>query len=87
VSKSIFSQNQQLLQNLLREMRIRAGLSQSGLATKLKRTQSFVSKMESGEKTLDLIELRQVCQALETSLTEFVRQFEEAIHEAKSKIR
>jgi len=34
--------------------------------------QSFVSKYESGERRLDLIELQQVCQALDVDLLDFV---------------
>jgi transcriptional regulator with XRE-family HTH domain len=74
--KSIFSEGQEKLQKLLQSSREKAGLTQVELATKLKRPQSFVSKYESGERRLDLVELRDICQALGVSLTEFVRKFE-----------
>jgi transcriptional regulator with XRE-family HTH domain len=54
-----------------------AGLRQAQVAKRLGKPQSFVSKYESGERRLDLLELRQVCRALRVSLTEFVRRFEE----------
>ncbi len=66
----------QHLQRLLREVRLKAGLRQTDLAKKLKKPQSFVSKYESGERRLDLIELRQVCDALGIALEELVRRFE-----------
>lgn len=80
--KSIYSAEQTELLRLLREKRKRAGLSQAELARQLGRSQSFISKYESGELRLDLIELRGVCRALGTSLSSFVRQFERRIHEA-----
>jgi transcriptional regulator with XRE-family HTH domain len=41
----------------LREGRLRAGLTQAGVAARLKRPQSFVSKCESGERRVDVVEL------------------------------
>ena len=74
--KSIFSAGQFKLQNLLKSMREDAGFTQAALAKKLKRPQSFVSKYESGERRLDLIELHENCKSLNISLVDFVRQFE-----------
>jgi len=61
---------------LFRQIRIEAGLRQVDLAKKLRRPQSFVSKYESGERRLDLLELQQVCAVLHISVTEFVKRFE-----------
>ena len=77
--KTIFSAGQECLQELLRKSRVDAGLTQSSLAKRLKRPQSFVSKYESGERRLDLVELRQVCQALGITLTRFVDRFEKRL--------
>jgi transcriptional regulator with XRE-family HTH domain len=41
-----------------------AGLTQVQVAAALKRPQSFVSKYESGERNLDVIEFLAVCRAL-----------------------
>jgi transcriptional regulator with XRE-family HTH domain len=41
----------------LKQARIEAGLTQSAVARHLRRPQSFVSKAESGERRLDLIEV------------------------------
>ena len=40
---------------------MRAGLRQSDVSQKLGRPQSFVAKVESGERRLDLIETLQLC--------------------------
>lgn len=67
------------LQALLRSIRHDAGLRQSDLAERLGKPQSFVSKYESGERRLDLVEVRQVCLAVGISLEEFVRRFERSV--------
>ena len=82
MAKTIFSSRQEALQELLRIERTRIGLTQAGLAEKLRRPQSFVSKIESGERLLDLIELKEICDTLGLSLVAFVTRFEEAIHES-----
>jgi transcriptional regulator with XRE-family HTH domain len=73
---TIFSAGQECLQHLLRETRLKADLTQAEVAKRLKLPQSFVSKYESGERRLDLIELREVCKALGVSLLAFVKEFE-----------
>lgn len=83
MAKSIFSRNQQAFQQLLKQTRIDAGVSQSELADKLDRPQSFVSKIESGERLVDLIELKEICDALGVSLTGFTRAFEKATRESR----
>jgi transcriptional regulator with XRE-family HTH domain len=70
------NREKQLLQELLRELRDAADLRQIDLAKRLGRPQSFVSKYESGEKNLDFLEVREVCEALGVPLAEFVRRFE-----------
>lgn len=66
------------LRELLRQLRKDAGLRQEDLAKRLARPQSYVSKYESGERRLDLIELREIALALGTSLVDLVRRFEDS---------
>lgn len=63
---------------LLRDVRKEAGLRQTDLAEKLDKPQSYVSKYESGERRLDLLELEEVCQAIGVRLKVFVERFEKA---------
>jgi transcriptional regulator with XRE-family HTH domain len=50
-----------VLHQLLRQIRHEAGLRQQDLAERLDRPQSYVSKYETGERRLDVLELREVC--------------------------
>lgn len=59
--------------------RMDAGLRQQDLADLLDVPQSFVSKLENGERRIDLIELRTICKFLKIDLTEFVRELEEKL--------
>ncbi|MDP9410275.1 MAG: helix-turn-helix domain-containing protein [Actinomycetota bacterium] len=70
---------QKKLRGLLRKVRLEAGLRQVDLAERLGQPQSFVSKYESGERRLDLLELREVCTAANISLETFVSRFEESL--------
>ncbi|HCR12458.1 MAG TPA: hypothetical protein DIU49_03875 [Desulfovibrio sp.] len=63
------------LRALLVELRKNAGLRQTELAARLGCPQSFVSKYESGQRRLDLIELEAICKALGVTLAEFVAWF------------
>ena len=53
------------LRQLLREARETATLTQAQLADRLGRPQSFVSKYESGDHNLDVIEFVEVCRGLD----------------------
>lgn len=61
---------------LFRAFREEAGLRQVDLARRLRRPQSFVSKLESGERRLDVLELRAFSKALGLSLSELVTRIE-----------
>lgn len=61
---------------LLRNMRTRAGLTQTEVAAALGKPQSYVSKYETGERRLDLVELSELCHALKTTLPQLVTEFE-----------
>lgn len=63
---------------LLRQVRLDAGLTQSELGEKLNQTQSYVSKYESGEQRLDLLEIEAICEAVDLSLLEFVERYLES---------
>ena len=75
MQKSLSSAKQKTLLELLRQVREMAGLRQIDVAERLNQPQSFVSKYESGERRLDLLELELVCEACETSLDKFISHY------------
>lgn len=67
----------------LRRARHAAALTQAGLADKLGVPQSFVSKYESGERKLDLLEVRRICMALNLSLGTLLLRLDETLSGSK----
>ena len=57
----------------LREARLEAGLRQIDVAKKLKRTQSYVSRVEVGEQRLDILELKKFALLYKKSLDYFIK--------------
>ena len=74
--KAILAERKPLLA-LLRQLRSDAGLTQAQLAARLHRDQTFVSKYESGERRLDILELRAVCRATDMDFVEFIERLDE----------
>lgn len=73
MEKSLFSKGYTTLLRHLRAAREEADLTQGELAVRLRKTQSFVSKCERGERRIDVIELRTFCKAMKISFVDFVR--------------
>ncbi|MTD56868.1 helix-turn-helix domain-containing protein [Amycolatopsis pithecellobii] len=72
MEKSIYSAEYQQVCDLLRQLRREARLTQVQVADALGVPQSFVSKYESGQRRLDIVELRHVIEALGGSLSLFL---------------
>lgn len=83
MEKSIFTREYSLLRHLLRDARERAGVRQVELGERLGATQTFVSKVERGERRLDVVELRAFCLAIGMSLSDFVARFEKELKKSK----
>jgi len=56
----------------LREARLEAGLRQIDVAKKLKRTQSYVSRVEVGEQRLDILELKKFAVLYKKNINYFI---------------
>ncbi|GAB2986955.1 helix-turn-helix domain-containing protein [Amycolatopsis acidiphila] len=72
MEKSIYSAEYQQVCELLRQLRREAGLTQAQVAEALGVPQSFVSKYESGQRRLDVVELRHVATVLRVSVPAFL---------------
>lgn len=64
MAKSLHTPQYGVFRSLMADLRVTAKLPQSELAARLGAPQSFVSKYESGERRLDVIEFVSVCDAL-----------------------
>ena len=78
------------LVKVLKSKRLALGLSQKDLAEHLNVQQSFISKIESGERDLVFSEVFEICTVLNTEFSNFVdkvlTEFR-SINEAKSKVQ
>ena len=64
MTRSAFTRKYTRFRRLLADARRAKGLTQVALAKKLGRPQSFISKVEQGERRLDVIEFLEVARAL-----------------------
>ena len=64
MARSTHHPDYQALLTLLRDLRERADVSQAALAESLGNTQTFISKIERGERRIDVVEFVEFCEAL-----------------------
>lgn len=83
MEKSIYSQEYSLFLAQLRNAREEKGLTQTDVAQKLGQTQSFVSKVERGERRLDVVELRAFCDAINIPFPKFISHMERVLRSKK----
>jgi len=79
MEKSIYSEEYSLLISQLKKAREEKSLTQSELAERLGQTQSFVSKVERGERRLDVVELRAFCQSIGITFLTFIDTFDRSL--------
>lgn len=60
MNKSVFSKEYKDIIDRLKKARIEAGYSQQEIAIKLGKPQSYISKIESGERRLDVAEMKKI---------------------------
>lgn len=64
MSKTLRSPRHEALRSLLVEKRDKAGLTQADLAKRLRQYQSFVARVESGQRRIDVVELLDIAEAI-----------------------
>jgi DNA-binding transcriptional regulator YiaG len=79
MEKSIYSREYSLLVKELKTAREKKELTQADVASRLGQTQSFVSKVERGERRLDVVELRAFCLALGISFSAFMKGIDDVL--------
>ncbi|HWS85904.1 MAG TPA: helix-turn-helix transcriptional regulator [Pyrinomonadaceae bacterium] len=79
MKKRIYLAQRGRLVSLLRELRIEAGLTQVDLAARIEKDQTYISRYESGQRRLDVLEVREICQVVGITLEEFAKRLESAL--------
>lgn len=74
MQKTRYSKKYQRFLRALREVRLQAGLTQVQVGRAFGSHASFVSKCESGERRVDVVELAEFCRLYKVKLADFCRQ-------------
>jgi transcriptional regulator with XRE-family HTH domain len=70
--RNVYSSEYKEFLKRLKKARLDAGFTQAEVALRLKKPQSYVSKTESGERRLDIIEVFHLGKIYKKSMTYFV---------------
>lgn len=73
MTKAIYSQDHKNLVEKLKQARIDAGLDQDEVAKLLGKTQSYISKVESGQRRVDVIQLKELAKVYNKKLEYFIK--------------
>jgi len=72
MSKSIYSKEYKNTIGKLKQARFEIGLKQEDVAKKLKKSQSYISKIERGERRIDITELKELAEIYKKDITYFI---------------
>lgn len=73
MNKSIYSKNHRYLVKQLKKARKEAGLTQREVAQLLGKTQSYISKIESGQRRIDIVQLKKLAKIYKKNLNFFIK--------------
>ena len=73
MSRSIYSKDYKEIIERLKKARIEAGLAQQEVADKLDKPQSYISKIESGERRLDVAEIKKFAVIYKKDISFFIK--------------
>lgn len=82
MSKSLYGRHNEIFLQLLRDSRESMQLRQSDLAMLVGRDQTTVSRVETGERRLDILQLRTWIRALGIDFTAFMNELDERLGDA-----
>ena len=75
----LFRSQEEVLLELLKSIRAESGLSGPAIQKELGRPNSYVAKVESGDKRLDILELHEYCRVCGITLPDFGSRLEQAL--------
>jgi transcriptional regulator with XRE-family HTH domain len=73
MTKAIYSKDHKYIVEQLKRARIRAGLDQEQVAKLLGKTQSHVSKVEAGQRRIDIVALKEFARIYKKGLSFFIK--------------
>ena len=73
MGKSVYTKDYKEIINRLKQARIDAGFSQQVVADKLGKPQSYISKIESGERRLDVAEIKKFAEIYKKDIAYFIK--------------
>ena len=73
MSKSVYSKDYKEIIERLKKARVEADLSQQEVASKLGKPQSYISKIESGERRLDVAEMKKFGEIYKKDMNFFIQ--------------
>lgn len=76
---SIYSTEHMQLRQLLIRRRLDLGLSQRALAERMDVVHSFIGKVETGDRRLDVFEFVEYCEALELNAADVLNQLQQEL--------
>ncbi len=73
MSKTIYSKDHKYLVEQLKKARKEISIDQKDVAGLLGKTQSYVSKVESGQRRIDIVQLKEFAKIYKKPLTFFIK--------------
>jgi transcriptional regulator with XRE-family HTH domain len=73
MTKAIYSKDHKFLVDQLKKVRLEAGLDQEKIADLLGKTQSYISKVESGQRRIDIVQLKEFARIYKKDLDFFIK--------------
>ena len=72
--------------NLLKKKRIEKGFTQLNVAENIGKPQSFVSKCESGQRKINVVEFIDICCAINVDPSLFIKEIKKELYESRTKV-
>ncbi|PJZ26802.1 transcriptional regulator [Leptospira hartskeerlii] len=85
MAKTIYTEEYKIFQKLLKKAREEAGFTQVDVAEALKTPQSFISKVEAGDRRIDVIEFWNLAKLYKKPVDFFFKFDDKAVLKSKKK--
>ena len=74
MATSIYSNDHKFTVNQLKKARLESGLDQKAVAELIGKTQSYISKIESGQRKIDIVQLKQFASIYKKPVKYFIKE-------------